>query len=246
MTIACIGIDLAWSGRNPSGLALLDLEHASGRLRFVEACCLQTDEEIIAWIEERRRRTTVLAIDAPLIAPNPAGTGRPCDRKITSVFGRYHAGTYPANAPKCARPIGLRRKLQRLGFNPDPRLVPRRAGRRQIEVYPHPAQVVLFGLERILKYKKGKLAARRRGLRRLTEHIRADLRRQRPRLVSNARLRRLLAPDSILRGNALKAWEDKLDALFCGYLAAYYWWWGPRRCRVFGDVRRGYIVTPKP
>ena len=246
MPIACIGVDLAWSGRNPSGLALLGLDQR-GRLRLVETARLETDAEIVRWIEARRARTTVLAIDAPLIAPNPGGTGRPCDGQLTSAFGRYHAGTYPANAPKCVRPVALRKKLARLGYDPDPVRVPRRRGLWQIEVYPHPAQVVLFGLKRILKYKKGTPAERRRGLRQLATRIRRDLARKRPQLTANGELRQLLAPRGVLRGGALKDWEDRLDAVVCGYIAAYYWWWGEKRCRVFGDDwRRGYIVTPWP
>lgn len=239
----CIGIDLAWSGRNPSGLALLRLNPKTGQLALVETARLREDDDIVRWIEARRAATTVLAIDAPIIAPNPAGTGRPCDRQVSKAFGQFHAGCYPANGPKCVRPIALRRKLERSGFDSDPARVPRRQGLWQMEVYPHPAQVVLFGLRRILKYKKGTPAARRAGLRRLAAHIARDLTRKKPALTRNAVLRELCSFDSVLRG--LEDHEDRLDAVVCGYVAAYYWWWGKERCQVFGGVQRGYIVTPR-
>ncbi len=242
--VVCIGIDLAWSDRNASGLAVLYLYPSSECMELLEAGILQSDEEILAWVEQHRQPTTVVGIDAPIIALNPGGTGRPCDHEVTRVFGRYHAGTYPANREKCGRPIRLRRELQRLGFNPDPELLPRKPGCWQLEVFPHPAQIVLFGLPRILKYKKGKVAQRRAGLRELAAHIHHDLARLRPRLLSSHPLRRLCAVDFSLRGRALKHQEDQLDALLCAYIAGYFWFWGRQRCCIFGNVQSGYIVCP--
>lgn len=213
-------------------------------MELIATSVLQTDEEIIDWVERYRESTTIIAIDAPIIAPNPAGTGRRCDREVTSVFGRYHAGTYPAHREKCQRPIQLRRKLQRRGFNPDPVLVPRQRTCCQIEVYPHPAQIALFSLRRILKYKKGRPETRRNGLRKLARHIVADLSRHTPPLSSNRSLRQLCAIHSSVRGRALKQQEDQLDALVCAYVAGHFWFWGEKRWRVIGDVRRGYIVCP--
>ncbi|MFQ5926564.1 MAG: DUF429 domain-containing protein [Terriglobia bacterium] len=243
--VACIGLDLAWSDRRETGLALLHLDRKTKRVKLRETCCLQTDEEILLWIGKRQRPTTVIAIDAPIIAPNPAGTSRPCDRALTRAFGRYHAGTYPAHREKCRRPIRFRRKLQRLGYNPDPVRAPGRRGRWQLEVYPHPAQIVLFNLRRILKYKKGKVNARRVGLRQLATRIKRTLRLRVPTLFPSERLNQLCVVEGSLRGRPLKRKEDQLDAVVCAYVGAYYWFWGPARCRVWGDVGRGYIVCPR-
>ncbi|HXG22607.1 MAG TPA: hypothetical protein VNN62_26485 [Methylomirabilota bacterium] len=46
------------------------------------------------------------------------------------------------------------------------------------------------------------------------------------------------------QGKALKAYEDQLDAVFCAYLALYYWWWGAKRHRIFGNTEQGYIIAP--
>ncbi len=51
--------------------------------------------------------------------------------------------------------------LEAQGFTHTPVIVPKELGRYQIEVFPHPAIVHLFGLNRILKYKKGTLAEHR-------------------------------------------------------------------------------------
>lgn len=46
-------------------------------------------------------------------------------------------------------------------------------------------------------------------------------------------------------GPALKIHEDRLDAIVCGYLAFYFWYWRDDRNEVFGDVNTGYIVNPR-
>lgn len=240
-----LGIDLAWCERNPSGLAALGFAGRREKLSLFSYGSVTRDDEILAWVEKHATGTTVLGIDAPIIAPNPPGVGRPCDGQVTSVFGKFHAGPYPANRVKCARALRLRRKLEGLGFDPDPGFPARSRGRRQLEVFPHPAQVVLFKLPRILKYKKGPVAARRRGLTRLARHIARDLTRSNPALSANAALKTLCdAVPNVLAGKLLKAREDTLDAVICAYVAAYYWVWSTSRCRVFGDVQRGYIIVP--
>jgi predicted RNase H-like nuclease len=104
--------------------------------------------------------------------------------------------------------------------------------------------VVLFGLDKVLKYKaKPSISFSQRldEFRTYQRHLR-NLRTHVP---------SLLLPDALLdeeqlakRGKALKAYEDQLDAVFCAYLALYYWWWGTQHCRIFGDIEQGYIVAP--
>jgi cytidine deaminase len=48
-----------------------------------------------------------------------------------------------------------------------------------------------------------------------------------------------------LSGRRIKDYEDKLDGLFCAYLAYYFWYWGWERNEVFGDLKSGYILNPK-
>ena len=43
-------------------------------------------------------------------------------------------------------------------------------GKWFFEVYPHPAHVVLFNREKIIKYKKGNVKLRREGLGEFQEH----------------------------------------------------------------------------
>jgi predicted RNase H-like nuclease len=99
--------------------------------------------------------------------------------------------------------------------------------------------VELFSLEKIIKYKKGAVSAKRLGLEELRGRL-AGLTKAEPRIVMNDALKALLATDlEKLAGRALKNHEDILDALFCAYLAYYFWYWGWERNRLFGDYSGG-------
>ena len=43
---------------------------------------------------------------------------------------------------------------------------------------------------------------------------------------------------------ALKAVEDRLDAVIAAYVAAHWWYWGAKRNRVVGGEAEGYIIVP--
>ena len=93
----------------------------------------------------------LVAIDAPLVVTNPTGQ-RGCETDLNRDFAKFEAGAHPANTGKpefAGTPRGAR-IAEALGLDMDPQS---RASRRAIEVYPHPATVVLFRLGRTLKYK---------------------------------------------------------------------------------------------
>jgi predicted RNase H-like nuclease len=120
-----------------------------------------------------------------------------------------------------------------------------KGGRWLFEVYPHPAMVRLFGLDRIIRYKKGSVAQKRLGLGILRRHL-GELAGGSTPLVMTPVLSQLLARDlEALRGEALKRYEDTLDAVFCGYLAWHCWRWGEERNEMFGTMEEGYIVVPR-
>jgi predicted RNase H-like nuclease len=234
-----LGLDLAWSDRNPSGLAAID---ARGRVLDAHAN-LRTDDEIVAWVRANLGTPSVLGIDMPTIVRNPSGT-RPCERELRAVFGRYHAGPHPANLARFPDGGRARRMLERLavdGVLERAEFPARAQGRIACEVFPHPAHVRLFSLPRIFRYKKKARAWDET----LAEWSRyraalAGLRRARPALV---------VPDWIplaVGNRGYKAWEDILDALTCAYVASYLWYWGTAapHARVFGDLAEGYIIVP--
>ena len=243
-----VGIDLAWSPRNPTGIAVASLSKGGWRLRRVTADPV-SNEEILAEIEGAvGEAPAVLAIDAPLVVPHWT-RGRDGDRMITRVFGPFDAGVYPATKRTIGRYGGERiwrlvDDLTERGFLHDCRIPPRRPGRYVFETYPHAATVALFRLPRILKYKarQGRTNGERiEAFRELERRLRS-LRRFEPALDGVGT--HFIRDVGSCRGAGLKDYEDRLDAILCAYIAAYYWTWGTRRCAIFGSLEGGYIVTP--
>ena len=228
-----IGIDLAWGERRPTGLAVLD-EQA----RLVHVSSVRTDEEIVAALAAYTSGPCLLAFDAPLIVTNPTGS-RPAEKELGADFRRFEAAPHPSNTgrPEFADGGRAAHLAARLRLDLDPR-----SGRerRAIEVYPHPATIVLFGLPRTLKYKhkqgrdlellRSELLTLMRHVETLveTEAVWAGLREQVERATRKSELRLV---------------EDQVDAVLCAYIGRFADL-EPARTTVYGDLATGYIVTP--
>ena len=247
MTVWFVGVDLAWSGRNPSGVAILS--GGAGRpLEYVRSETCGPTEEIAAQILALDGPVWV-AIDAPLVVRNETGQ-RPVDLLVTRQYGRFHAGAYPANRRllghdiRAAKLVGLLeprsvRQLDKVT------LPPQAGGSWAFETYPHPAMVELFGLDRIIKYKKGRVRQKQEGLRMLAASLAYHLPRLDPPLRRSPGLSSLLEdPLPALRGAALKTHENRLDALLSAYVAAHLWRWGAEHNRHLGSGETGSIVLP--
>lgn len=248
-SVTFIGLDLAWSPRNPTGAAVIRGD-ASGGL-VAGSRLLGDDAALVAYVEEHAGAgPAIVAVDAPLWVPNESGR-RPAEAAIGRAFGRYQAGAHPANRRRLVfggvvRGEALVAALLERGFVHAPEVVAGAAVRQVVEVFPHPAMIALFGIERTLKYKARpgrEHELRLREWRRYQEHLGA--------LADADPLLRgqeaLLAQDvAALRGRKLKDYEDRVDALFCAYIALYAFRWGAARCRVFGAMEEGYIFTPVP
>jgi predicted RNase H-like nuclease len=241
-----IGVDLAWSPRNNSAAVALEADGNASRC-VAHAERLGDDAQVVAFIGEAAGHGAALvAIDAPLIVPNDEGA-RPVDRQITSVFGRYGAGCYPAyrNRPgTCTRGEEIVAALAERGFVQDPYVQTQASMRAVFEVYPHPAMLALFGLDTTLKYKARpgrSLELRRSELTRLRDHL-GTLQHAEPAMsLPTAVAQRDIG---VLKGAAFKRYEDLLDAAVCAYIALYVWYWGAGGYHVYGDTACGYIVVP--
>lgn len=123
----------------------------------------------------------------------------------------------------------------------------------QIECYPHPAIVEMFGLPERHKYKKCTVAERRFGQIQLEMMIKS--------LATSSVLKLVLLDDvfklldehyiaglsglsglSGQSGQSLKSNEDGLDALICLYIAGLYQ--RQASAAVYGDTIDGYIWVP--
>ncbi|HXO83047.1 MAG TPA: DUF429 domain-containing protein [Mycobacterium sp.] len=232
-----VGLDLAWGEKNNTGIAVVD---ADGRLLHVGAG--HDDESIEAAVEPYVSDDCLVAIDAPLIVRNSAGA-RPCETALNRDFHAFEAGAHPANTenPAFNSPRGARiANALTLDMNPAST-----STRRAIEVYPHPATVALFGLQKTLKYKKGTFEARQHELLHLMTLI-EGLDKASPRLrvnhnVSWVELRKRVK--AATRPVQLDRDEDPVDAVVCAYVALFSYH-RPEDVTLYGDFATGYIVTP--
>lgn len=230
-----IGVDLGWYGR-PSGLASVNL--TEGRLHLQSVSRLEHPNEILHWIESQAGSgNSVVAVDAPLVIRNKTSI-RLAERELNRDFRRFHAGCHVANLGRPFAPnvLAFSHGLSALGFLHGADMTPKESGRFQIEVHPHAAAVNLFDLPRIVKYKKGRRDQRARELRRLCNLMVSCL------PILDPGLRLTLPP--VPREGSLKPVEDRIDAVLCAYIAAYWWFWGNQRNRRYGTTDEGYIVVP--
>ena len=229
-----IGIDLAWGDKKPDGIASISMGRSSVSVKGF--AYPRGDEELLATLSSMlaRQDKAFITVDAPIVCPNLTGT-RPVDRLTHTVFHREHAACHPANLTKCPRPVRVREKLEALGIvtgwnlNGSKKLV--------AEVYPHPAMVRLFKLQRIVKYNKGAVAERRAEFRRLQRLVRRFMAESFPDLILNDETRNLL------KTSWSKPVEDLTDALFCALIGL--WHVEGRGSETIGDLSTGFILLPR-
>jgi len=248
-----LGLDLAWGRTNGSGGVVLAWEPGlPARVRDVQDS-LGDDADILAWVDQwdaaARHRGLLIGVDAPLRVPNETGK-RPCEAEVGRRFAKCQAGAHPANRTLFRGYVRGEDLVDCFGERTimhSPYLdTPQDASRRQVmEVFPHPAHVVLFGLAKTLKYKAKPGRTYEARWAAFAEYSRL--------------LRGLQAHDPPLHlpdewpprdvsgmiGGALKRLEDSLDALTCAYIVYYYWWHGQSGGEAIGDMTHGYIVVPR-
>ncbi len=243
-TRRCIGIDLAWGERNPTGC--VELVWDGGELVLARLDLRRSIQDIVEWIEPDRG-DWIVAIDAPLVIRNQTGQ-RPAEDDAEIHYRRYHAGAYPSSLAKFGedhRGGRLLRALEEHGGKlfeqPDtirhPRLV--------FETYPHVVMVELFHLDLTIKYKarpgRDVAAGQRQFVDAIREHLCGDA--ANPRLRSNEALEELLRePPVPLSDRALKDREELLDGLIGAYMAA--WVDAGRPLQGLGEAGYGVMITP--
>ncbi len=246
-----LGLDLAWGRKNTSGACALRWNGTRGKVLDISEA-LGDDDAILAWIArwdaEFGAEGVLLGVDAPLLVPNDTGK-RPCEAEIGRRFARFQAGAHPANRTIFGGDVRGERLvacLEKMGISHSPYLIrPGQSAVRQVmEVFPHPAHIVLFGLARTLKYKAkpGRDYPSRwavfqeygRRLRTLAAELSLELPGDWPAADAAGRI-----------GSALKRYEDGLDALTCACIVLWYWRHGAAGAEVIGDMTEGYIVVPR-
>ncbi|MES9888067.1 MAG: DUF429 domain-containing protein [Candidatus Sedimenticola sp. 6PFRAG1] len=233
------GIDFAWlCNKNPTAIALGDLADGVLNVTSVEVSVLPVDQIVKKVLSEEG--LSGIAVDASLIIPNQTGQ-RSCEIAISKHYGAMGASCHASNLtlyPEAAS-VELSLILGENGFAHLSTL------KWQIECYPHPSIIEIFGLPRRLAYKKGRVAEKKAGQKQLASLIK--------RLSSSPVLPLHLNPDvymyldeshvDSLRGKGLKSNEDALDAIICLYIAGLYANGAPGR--TFGNTDDGYIWVPQ-
>jgi predicted RNase H-like nuclease len=97
----------------------------------------------------------------------------------------------------------------------------------------------MFGLPRIIKYKKGSVVERRKEFQRLQGLMGKLMKRKFPGLTLNQETRNLL------REKWSKQVEDRTDALYCALIGMWHWMHRGKRSEVIGDRQTGFILLPE-
>lgn len=248
-----LGLDLAWGKTNGSGGVALSARPGLPATVLDVQEALGDDQSILAWVDRWDAAEgyggLLLGVDAPLWVPNETGK-RPCEAEIGRRFARFQAGAHPANRTVFRGYVRGEELVARFvgrAITHSPYLHGRQnsAVRQVMEVFPHPAHVVLFGLAKTLKYKAktGRTYESRWAVFAEYARLLRGLQAQDPPL----RLPADWPPRTFegLTGGALKRLEDGMDALTCAYIAYYYWWHGEQGGEVIGNLAEGYIVVPR-
>ena len=230
------GIDLAWGEKNPSAIAQGCLSNGVLRVIAIDKLVVGID----AVFEKLRPDLRGIAIDAPLIIENQKGQ-RACEKETGVAYGSKGASCHTSNASLFpnAQSVRFSKRLRKNEFyHLD-------GSKWQIECYPHPAIIEIFGLQQRLKYKKGSAGEKKEGQKELASYIRKLKTSVRLKFVVQDSFSEVLAEEYIagLKGRDLKANEDALDSLICLYIAGLYAA-DPYKGRTFGDKNNGYIWIP--
>lgn len=212
MSSVYIGIDLAWGEKNFSGFCVSKFE--GKKLKIIDIKLLKSIEEIVQEIETYKDLKVYVGVDAPLVVPNESGN-REIEKNFNKDFAKYKISMLPANkkllskySPKI-RSIELFERLKQLGFQRD-----YEHDKVIFEVYTHSTIAMCFNNHQILPYK------RKKG--RDTNFIKEQLSIYQKYLAKEFSAHKVFKEDlELLKGQKVKDYEDKLDAITCAYCMWY-------------------------
>jgi predicted RNase H-like nuclease len=255
-----IGLDLAWGEgsaaklANETGLAMID-----GSGRVLHAGWARGLDQVIDWLLAVSLPGDIIAVDAPLVIPNPTGM-RPCEREVGMRYGRWHVAANASNqAMGWTAGVTLRERLEPAGFAytdgttpPDPTV------RTLFECYPFTTIVGMHELgytDKRPRYKRldrslTAPAARAARLAACDELIRrvSALTTATPPLDigSHATSAILINEPSPANSIAYKHREDLLDALLCAWTAAIWHVHGEARVQILGRFDAPDVAGHRP
>lgn len=268
-----LGIDAAWTATEPTGVALVERCSAGHRWRCValapsyDAFIALSEGTPVSWhtgafhgsasgpdgvLDAARRLTdgqpvTLVTVDMP-VATVPIIGRRRADALVSSQFGGRGCSTH-SPSPQRPGPIGerLTDSMAAHGFEIADATTACGAPARLLEVYPHPALLVLLGVPYRFGYKVSKS-------RRLWRGTPVEVRVQNLLVAFDlilAALRThiddialdLPAPSAVSTLSHLKRYEDALDALVSAWVGIEYL---EGRAQAYGDATAAIWVPTGP
>lgn len=242
-----LGVDLAWSEREPCNETGVVALEPSGRV--VAAGWCRGVAEVVDWMTALAQPDTLAFIDASLLVTNPSGQ-RPCETEVARHYGRWKVA---ANATNLGTPhqagAALKARLEALGWAYDDGLAgppSSGSGRRFSESFPYTTLVGVAELgydrerPRYKRQPRGMRAAEYRPLRAgvcddLIARVAALADADPPlHLGSHPVTAELISEPSPLTETAYKHREDLLDAALCAWTASLWARHGLARCQVLG------------
>jgi predicted RNase H-like nuclease len=268
--MAILGVDAAWTEKNPSGVTLINFVNGkwecvalapsySQFIAFSEGRKIDWNEPLSGSIPSpngligscqsllQGRDVTVVAVDMP-ISLAPITKRRVADTAISKEFGANKCSTH---SPSATRPGAISQTFcegfLRLGYELRTESQQRFVGKSLIEVYPHPALLNLLGESERLKYKAGKTSQYWKGLSR-------DERRKRllsvwTKILEALKSRIHSIPLNIPKETEhfslsyLKRLEDALDSLICAWVGITFI---ENNAKAFGDAESAIWVPCRP
>jgi len=244
-----LGIDAAWTAKEPSGVALL--EGSPGKWRCVAVApsydsflalaegmpvdwtvkskgAVPDADRLVAAAEKLLggQELTVVTVDMPL-STTPITGRRAADNAISRTFGGKGASTH---SPSVDRPgiisSQFRDAFADSSFPLATHATPAGTPERLVEVYPHPALLTLTGASRRLPYKVDNRGRYWKGSSAAERKV--NLLEQFEKILTALRADirgielKLPEPDDAVSMPRLKRYEDSLDALVCAWVGAKY------------------------
>jgi predicted RNase H-like nuclease len=236
-----VGIDLAWQSENNT-TALVVGDYSRTGIQITTACSKITGMKELIDIISKLNEVVGVSIDGPLVITNKTGQ-RICEKQLSREYGNRYASCHSSNLSSYPNPAScvLSSYLSQNSFS---HLASE--GKWQLECYPHPAIIEIFGLPVRLKYKKGRVAERKQGQIQLANFIKAlEESTIFPLQVSSTIKNNFLTSEAInSKGGArLKQNEDILDSIICAYIGALFMKDVPST--TFGTISKGYIYVPQ-
>lgn len=240
-----IGIDLAWTYKNETGLCIIS---DTGQVEVLRSDIL-SNEELVTIIKSYSNEPVCIAIDAPLIVNNFTGS-RDAERTLRKhKINGYNLSLFSANRNYLSKTYGGIRGevLLNLIKNAIPDIMieaaPMEGKSSMIETFPTAVCCGIFPEIFPVKYKIKNKIPYMVTLQQMKILInRLKILEENEGNVSNL-ISRLNIDDMALSKKNLKHTEDMIDAFFCAY-CVYCIHMKITSRMTFGDVEDGFITIP--